>query len=188
MEEGSIRQMVEKGIKEAIRKEEGNREKENKVRNTEARRWEEWERERRRNNIIITGLETERRMERKEIEEWVEKELEVKVKIVRIWTIKGRRSMIGAECANREEKEKVMKGKSKLKGKRIYIDNDRTFKERKVREEIGKIAREMREIGKIVKIGYNKLIINGEEYRWKEEEGKLINRRGEEIREEEENF
>ena len=105
MEEGNIRQMVEKGIKDAIKNDEENRERENKEKKIESKRWEDWERERRRNNIIITGLEIEKRIGKKEIEEWLEKEIKVKVKIVRIWVIKGRK-MIGAECMSREEKEK----------------------------------------------------------------------------------
>lgn len=61
-----------------------------------------------------------------------------------------------------------MSNKHKLKGTKIYIDNDMTLKERIIQAEIRKIARE--EIGKghKIKVGYRKITIEGEEHMWDE--------------------
>lgn len=70
-----------------------------------------------------------------------------------------------------------MENKEKLKGTKFYVDNDLTFKERRNREELWKIAKKHREQGKTVKIGYNKLIIDGEVCKWDEWKGELFQRR-----------
>lgn len=73
--------------------------------------------------------------------------------------------MVGAECRNKEEKDSIMENKKKLKGTKFYVD-DLTYKERRNREELWKITKKHREQGKIVKIGYNKLIVDGEVCKW----------------------
>jgi hypothetical protein len=66
-----------------------------------------------------------------------------------------------------------MLNKSKLKEKkdeRMYIDDDLTKEERETQK---KLAREESDRGKRVKIGYRKIQINGEWFRWDEREEKL---------------
>jgi hypothetical protein len=66
-----------------------------------------------------------------------------------------------------------MLNKSKLKEKkdeRMYIDDDLTKEERETQK---KLAREESDRGKRVKIGYRKIQINGEWFRWDESEEKL---------------
>lgn len=132
------------------------------------------ERERRKNNVIIKGIGTSERIDKTKIEEWVEVKCGVKVRLNKIWIIKGKSKMVGAECRSKEEKDGVMENKKKLKGSEFYVDNDLTYKERRNKEELWKLAKKYREQGKIVKIGYNKLIIEEEEFKWDEWKGELF--------------
>jgi polysaccharide deacetylase 2 family uncharacterized protein YibQ len=62
-------------------------------------------------------------------------------------------------------KEKVMKLKGKLRGKKktekIFIDNDITKPEREIQKKLGTIAEEKKREGKEVKVGYMKITIEG---------------------------
>jgi hypothetical protein len=65
-----------------------------------------------------------------------------------------------------------MLNKSKLKKKkdeRMYIDNDLTKEERETQKKLRELAREERNRGKRIKIGYRKIQINGEWFRWDDE-------------------
>ena len=84
------------------------------------------------------------------------------------------KELIVAKVASVAEKIEVMKNKGKLKGKWIYIDDDLTKEERETQSEIRKQAREERDKGKTVKVGYKKLIINGTLFKWCEKEKKVV--------------
>lgn len=75
---------------------------------------------------------------------------------------------------NWEDKQEIMKNKSKLRNTKIYIENDRTIEERNTEWELRKIAREERDKGKSVRVGYNKLIIEGRCYTWNRREKGLV--------------
>jgi hypothetical protein len=49
------------------------------------------------------------------------------------------------------------------KGERMYIGNDLTNEERKTQKKLRQVAREERDRGKKVKIGYRKIQINDDE-------------------------
>jgi CRISPR/Cas system CSM-associated protein Csm4 (group 5 of RAMP superfamily) len=55
----------------------------------------------------------------------------------------------------------------------MYIDDDLTNEERKTKKKLREVAREQRNTGKVVKIGYRKVQINGEWFIWDEREEKL---------------
>lgn len=84
--------------------------------------------------------------------------------------------LIGAECRSKEEKNRIMENKKKLKREKFYVDNDLTYKKRRNKEELWKIAKKYREQGKIVKISYNKLIVDEEVCKWDEWKGELFRR------------
>lgn len=73
--------------------------------------------------------------------------------------------MVVAELENWEMKREAMTRKSQLKNRKLYIDNDMTYKERQIQNTIRMIANEERQNGKTVKIGYRKLPINEQEFR-----------------------
>jgi type II secretory pathway predicted ATPase ExeA len=84
--------------------------------------------------------------------------------------------MMLAKIESWEQKKNIMLNKSKLKerkGERMYIDDDLTNEERKTLKKLTEVAREERDRGKMVKIGYRKIQINGEWFIWDEREVKL---------------
>jgi hypothetical protein len=85
--------------------------------------------------------------------------------------------MMLAKIENWEQKKNIMLNKSKLngrKGERMYIDDDFTKEERETQKKLRDIGqRRDRDRGKRVKIGYRKIQINWEWFRWDEREEKL---------------
>jgi hypothetical protein len=60
------------------------------------------------------------------------------------------------------------------KGKRMYIADDLTKEERETQKKLRELAREERDRGKRVKIGYRKIQISGEWFRWNEIEENFL--------------
>lgn len=77
-----------------------------------------------------------------------------------------KREMIVVEVESFSKKMEIMKAKNKIRGSQVYIDNDLTKNERGIQKEIREIAKEERDKGKTVRTGYQKIIINGKEFRW----------------------
>lgn len=138
----------------------------------------------RKKNIIITGINIEEEIRKKMVEEkWLKKELGIETRLIKIWIIKGRRGLVGAECSSRKEKERIMESKNRLKGTKIYIDHDLTFKERKNRETVWKKTREYKdEKDKNVRVGYNKIIVENEEHKFDEWREKFFRKREEDTK------
>ncbi|KAJ3621980.1 hypothetical protein MTP99_002520 [Tenebrio molitor] len=111
----------------------------------EQREKKEWK-----NNVIITGkLAISGNIERG-VEEWLEREIGVKVNVKEAFKI---------------NKDKMMLAK---------IENDDlTKEERETQKKLRELAREERDRGKRVKIGYRKIQINGDWFRWDERQEKL---------------
>lgn len=136
------------------------------------------EREDRKNNIIIKGMTGNEKGEnlRKKVErESFNKEkikVDVEVKYVRKI---GFRNMIMAKIGTFEQKLSIMKNKKILGSEEMYIENDRTRKEREIQRKIvgmAKIEREKNREAEI-KIGHWKVRINEIWYRWNESSGTL---------------
>lgn len=135
------------------------------------RRIEQMERRRRKNNIVITGIkDSMEEFKEKEVKPWLKIKLMIEVEINDLWKIGGtEKSILVIECRNWKEKEKVMKNKSKLAGTSIYINNDLTWKERKMQKAIRQYAQELRKNGHgQVTVGYGKLLIGDKLYEWDE--------------------
>jgi hypothetical protein len=119
-------------------------------------------------NIVVTGLDEEEWEIEKKLEKWVKAELEVEVTVKEMYKINGGK-MIVAELESWGEKRKVMENKRKLrekKGKRIYIEDDLTKKERDIQKELRALTKEERQKGLRVKVGYKKIWIEGKGFRW----------------------
>ncbi|KAK9695965.1 hypothetical protein QE152_g32212 [Popillia japonica] len=70
---------------------------------------------------------------------------------------------------NEYDKLRVMSNKSELRkmgSEKIYIDDYLTKKEREKQKHVAMRAQEEKRKGKLVKIGYSKVIIDGVEWRW----------------------
>jgi hypothetical protein len=97
------------------------------------------------------------------VEEWLEREGGVKVNVKEAFKV-NKDKMKLAKIESWEQKN-IMLNKSKLKerkGERMYIDYDLTNEERKTQDKLKEVAREERDRGKRMKIGYRKIQINGE--------------------------
>lgn len=62
---------------------------------------------------------------------------------------------------NNEKKKEIMKNKYKLKGEKIFIENDLSQEERKTQEKINRQTKEKKEKGEEVKVGMGRVKING---------------------------
>ncbi|KAJ3638506.1 hypothetical protein MTP99_001866 [Tenebrio molitor] len=138
---------------------------------------EQREKKERKNNVIITGIGAITGNIERGVEEWLETEIEVKLNVKEAFKINKHKMML-AKIESWEQKKNIMLNKSKLKEKedeRMYIrvDDDLTKEERETQKKLRELAREERNRGKRVKIGYRKIQINGEWFRWDEREEKL---------------
>ncbi|XP_071571574.1 uncharacterized protein [Temnothorax nylanderi] len=137
-------------------------------------REEERERRERRNNITLKGEDLPKEGSPKgTIEHIMRYELQVEVDVEDAYWIgrEQRGRMLIARLKSWQQKKEILAKKSKLKGKKLYIDNDLTKKERDVQKEIVGIAKMKKERGEQVKIGYKKLMVNERTFIWKEGEG-----------------
>lgn len=125
------------------------------------------DRQNRRSNLVIQGLNIANNGEdsiRDEIELFIKTNLDVEVKIQKARKLAN--GMYWIQMGNTDDKYMVMKNKSKLRGQKIYINEDMSKEQREIQKKIEIHAKEERKDGKKVKIGYKKLIINGEKWNW----------------------
>lgn len=140
-------------------------------------KFEYWDKEKRRNNIIIYGLKmdtNEGYILKEEAEKFLKEQLEIEVTVKKANRIGQQVCLVALN--NMEDKIKVMENKSKLRkmeNDRIYINNDLTKKERDIQKSIRKRAEEEKKEGRNVKIGYQKLEIDGKQWRWNNNSDKL---------------
>lgn len=137
------------------------------------------EREKRRNNITIKGLEIKYEGEtRTAVNQFLRTELKVEAKVGGVRTLnKGTQAeLVVVEMESWDKKREIMQVKNRLKGKRIYIDDDLTRNEREIQKQIRSIAKEEILKGKKVKVGYRKITIEGECFIWDEKQKGMVER------------
>lgn len=116
------------------------------------RRIEKKERKERKRNIVIKGIRKGRKGMETEIKEIIE-ELGVKAEIETIKEIEGRGEEIKIailKVRNIEQKKEIIIKRGKMKEKGIKIEDDLTWKERKMKWVLEEIARQERNKGKSV--------------------------------------
>ncbi|KAK9745155.1 hypothetical protein QE152_g7164 [Popillia japonica] len=114
------------------------------------------------------------------VESAIEKSLGIQIKTKAVKKLGPKTYLI--ELTSIDDKIKIMKNKSKLKEyteEKVYINDDMTKEEREIQEKIRRKAKEERRKGKTVKIGFQKLVVEGEQWRWSREKEKW-NREGRE--------
>lgn len=163
-----------KGIKlenEKIKEE--NIELKKEIRNMQAR-LDRLEGVNRRKNAVLQGLKMDAKDQsqlKMTVEDIIKKYMEIQIETKAVKRIGPTTCLI--ELKNTEDKIKLMKNKRKLreyKQQKIYINDDMTKEERGIQEKIRRKAKEERMKGKTVKIGFQKLIVEGERWRWNKEE------------------
>lgn len=127
-----------------------------------------------RNNLVVTGIPTNSNSEKElseKIKNVLETELKIKTTVKRAHRIGENRCIL--EMPEWSEKLKVLKAKKNLKGKDIYIDSELTSKEREIQNKIRDRANIGKNNGSTVRVGYQKLVIDGAILKWDPKEQKL---------------
>lgn len=135
---------------------------------------ERTEKEKIRNNLVVTGFEagTDDEDELKgTMESFIQRELQVEVKVRKAYKIGQRRQILEMQGWN--DKLKILGEKRKLKGTKIFIDSELTYREREIQRKIREIAKKERDGGATVKVKYMKLEINGRVLNWDDREKRL---------------
>lgn len=137
--------------------------------------WEEQMAKRmRKNNIVIKGKEVTMENDNK-------REVDAKAKEI-LWKInanveienitylgkdKNNRGIVRVTFKNFTDKLRIVRNKATLKGQEVYIDDDLTKNERAIQAALRSRAREERSKGNNnVKVGYQKILLNGQWTNW----------------------
>lgn len=140
-------------------------------------RLERLENDKRRNNIVLQGLSinsNDQEVLKETMVKFMEKQLNINVGI-RSSTKLGEKTYL-ISLTDQMEKIKVMQNKNKLRRmteEKIFIQDDLSKKDRNIQQQIRIRAKEEKDRGNTVKIGYRKLFINGIEWKWNSTESKL---------------
>lgn len=86
--------------------------------------------------------------------------------------------MVVVKLGSEGEKKEVMEKKKMLKGRKIWIEEDLTWEERRVRWRLREIAREEERRGRKVWVGQDKIKIEGEWWWWNREREVLVDGMG----------
>lgn len=132
----------------------------------------EKEREERRNNIVIKGIDVKELD--KDRREWAKDFLKSRLGVAcGIISVRISGPVIIVKIDKEEDKKWVMRNKNRLKGGKIFIENDLTWEERKRQERIGRWVKEQRNKGEDVKAGYARVRIKGVWKSWEDIERDL---------------
>ena len=103
-------------------------------------------------------------------------EIKVKAYIIEAAEIKTKRDqrIILLKLENGDVKNEVMKAKSPLKDTCKYMEDHMTKEERKIQARLRQTTKNERKLGKVVKVGYQKLTIKGKIWLWDGKTGKLV--------------
>lgn len=145
-------------------------------------RIESREREERRRNIVINGVEVNNGRRREAVEE-IMRLIGVKVEIQEIRRIggreeKGKGEMLLVRLKNKEQRWEVMGGKRNLRGRRERIWEDLSFREKKIRWKLGRIARREEEMESRAWVSGGKIRIEWKWWMWDERREELIDEKG----------
>ena len=153
---------------------------EQRLKNVE-RKMEGKEREERKKNIVIKKIKIDNEDLKGEIGR-IMKEIgaEVEIKDIRkVGAVQEGRGIVIITLGNVEQKRQVMEKKRKMRGREEWIDEDLTWTERRSRWKLREIARKEEREGRKVWLGRKGIEIDGEWWKWDEEEEKLKNEKGE---------
>nr|XP_034174773.1 golgin subfamily A member 6-like protein 6 [Osmia lignaria] len=147
-------------------------------------RWERKEKEEKRKNIIIKGVRI-RREEMREKTEEIMKAIGVQDAVQEVKAAgfgEGGKeiNMVQIKLKTVEQKRSVMMKKKVLKGREERIEEDLTWKERRIQWKLRRIAKEEREKGKNVWVDHGRIRIEGKWWRWKEGSERLKDGQGRE--------
>lgn len=126
------------------------------------------EREKRRKNVVIRGIEKGERTTKEAVEEVIKGRLRMIGGIKNVKMIGKTGSEALVELDSLETKIELMSRRSSLKGSSIYLDDDLSWEERQVQRELRKEAMKEREKGKKVIVRYGRICVDGRWIKWEE--------------------
>lgn len=137
--------------------------------------FEQMDKEKRKKNIIMSGLQGEGESTKTEVEKIIKEKMGLEPKIKEAYLIGkgGQKKRAVVKLSEWKDKMEILKNKTKLKGSRIDIDSDLTLREMKIQATIREGARKVRNNENFVKVGYKKLIVNRDSYVWNNQENCL---------------
>ncbi|KMQ90533.1 hypothetical protein RF55_9482 [Lasius niger] len=154
-------------------------EMENKVRGME-RKLERKEREERLKNVVIRGVKTWKGDLKWGVEQ-VWKEIGAKVRVQELRKSRTGKEewgdMVIVKLGSEEQKKEVLRRRKGLKGKKIWIEEDLTWEERRLRWRLREIAREEVEKGRRAWVVQERIRIDGEWW-WNKEKEVLLDGMG----------
>lgn len=124
------------------------------------------EKKEKRNNIVIKNMQIKNGNVKEEVGKFIKEYIGVDANITEAERINYR--TIKAKIQDAEQKEIIMKAKSKLKDTKIFIESELTRNEMSIQKQLYERAKDEREKGATVKIGYKRLSINGRMIKWEE--------------------
>lgn len=136
-------------------------------------KFEKMDRINRRENIIVSGLNLEGgniKEVNKGLEQFLKQNLKVDVGIVRMHKINPKMWMARVESF--DKKIEILTNKHKLRDgtyKRVYINSDLTEQERAIQKKIRERADKEKSEGKRVKVGYQRLTMDGKRWNWNDQ-------------------
>ncbi|XP_046145496.1 trichohyalin-like [Osmia bicornis bicornis] len=167
-------QSLERGAAEKSKEESENEAVKVKLRELE-RKWEWKEKEERKKNIIVKGIKVKREDLKKSSEELL-KEIGVQDAIEEVKPVGyadgGKEvNMVQLRLRTMEHKRIVMEKKKTLKGRDEKIEEDLTWRERRIQWKLRSIAREEREKGRFVWVDHGRIRIEVLMETWLEKKG-----------------
>jgi len=136
------------------------------------KRWvEDKEREERKCNIVIRGVRMPKEAEKdwKKGREWAEEYIRESIGVeCKVISCRESGAVVVVRLGDENMKKEIMKNKCKLKGGRVFIENDLSWEERKTQGEINRWAKAQREKGIEVKIGIGRVRVKGSWRNWNE--------------------
>lgn len=124
----------------------------------------------RKNNILITGIEIKEKQTeniKEELKQFMKHNLQVETEITEVYKLDTKTWI--ARIGSFEKKLEILRNKRRLKNgdyKRVYINNDLTEHERNIQRKIRNRADKERDDGKTVRMGFKRMIIDGEKWVW----------------------
>lgn len=143
-------------------------------------RWkEDIEKEEKKNNLIIFGWDSRGIVNKEQVSKFFMEELGTSATSENIDEVKsiGRseNKMILVKMKTLKNKKEIFENRWKLKGKKMFIENDRTKKEIEDQKELARRAYIARREGRKVRVGFQKMWIDDELWLWDGKE-KLLRR------------
>lgn len=139
-------------------------------------RLESSEREAKKNNVVITGMQAENATEAIENFKGLTKRIcgeELTIKNVRMFETRNGIKKIVGQLDSMEQKMRIMKKKRELIAidKRVFLDDDLTREEQNVQKKAREVCDSLRKEGRSTRAGYRKICVDGKWMGWNRETG-----------------